>query len=176
MRSLPSVTEVLFCIIAGVMAGTCVRGGDARAQDAPAVELPAPEALEAACAPEVTQGRRQLLEVEGQPGIWFHADVARCMAGRLALLPRYARHTRLLTQRLILSDERDGLRAREVALAAAEADTAGNALVAAERRAREAEEARDAWWRHPALWVAIGVVLTVAVEVAAVVILREVGE
>jgi hypothetical protein len=138
----------------------------AAAQDEP--ELPPPDLLEAPCAPDVDANRRALLEHDAEPGIWFHADVARCMAERLALLPAYARHVRLLEERVALSDERDALRAREVQLAADEAAAAREALEAAVRRAREAEADRDAWWRHPALWFAVGVVVTVALEVAAI--------
>jgi hypothetical protein len=155
-------------LIVGVLIAEC---GTAHAQD---LELPPPETLEAQCAPEVTSGRRQTLEVEGQTGLWFHIDVARCMANRLALLPRYARHVRLLEERLEVAEERDALRAREVALAVQEADAARGALEAAIRRAREAEEERDAWYRHPVFLVAVGVVLTVVVQVGAVLILREV--
>jgi hypothetical protein len=137
------------------------------AQEAP-LELPAPEALEAPCVPELEANRRALLEHDGAAGIWFHADLARCMLERLALLPAYARHVRLLEERIGLSDERDALRAREVALAEAEADTARAALEEAVAARRRAEEERDAWWRHPALWAGVGVVVVVLLEIVTV--------
>lgn len=127
--------------------------------NAQAPELPAPEVLEARCVPEVEVGRRAMLDLDGVAGLWLHHEVARCMLARYALLAPFARYVRLLEQRVQLTDERDELRQREVDLAAEEAQLARDALEAAVRARREAEEARDAWYRHPALWTAIGVVL-----------------
>lgn len=138
-------------------------------------ELPSEVELSAPCAPEVTEDRRALLRHGAQTGIWFQGDVARCMASRLALLPAYARYVALLEQRLMLSDERDGLRSRALELAAQEADAAEGALEAALERARQAEEQRNAWFRHPGLWAAVGVALTVVIEAVAVAAFGEVG-
>lgn len=135
--------------------------------DLAAQDLPPPELLESTCAPEVEVGRRATLEHDGAAGLWLHEAVARCMLARYALLPAFARHVRLLEQRVRLSDERDALRAREVALAGREADVAREALEAALRRAREAEEVRDAWFRHPALWAAVGAALAGALVAVA---------
>lgn len=140
----------------------------AAAQD---VELPPPEVLEAPCVPELEANRRALLDHDGAAGIWFHGDLARCMLERLSLLPAYARHAHLLEERVSLSDERDALRAREVDLAAQEADAARAALEEAIAARRRAEEERDAWWRHPALWAGVGAVLVVALEIVAVYVL-----
>lgn len=129
----------------------------ADAQDRP--ELPAPEVLEAQCAPEVEAGRRATLAVAGVEGLWLHGDVARCMLARYVLLVPFSRYVRLLEQRMQLVDERDALRLRQVGLAAQEAQLARDALEAAIRDAREARADRDAWFRHPALWAAVGVVL-----------------
>ncbi len=148
-------------VLAVALAAQC----SADAQD---VELPPPEALEARCAPDVEANRRATLEHAGDAGIWFHADVGRCMLGRLELLPEYARHVRLLEERLELSNERDALRQRAVQLAEQEADAARGALEAAVRRAREAEEAAAAWYRHPALWFAAGAVVVVVLEIVAI--------
>lgn len=138
---------------------------------AAAQDLPPPESVEAPCAPELEAPRRASVAHLGAQGLWFHADLARCMLGRLELLPAYARHVRLLEERAALAEQRDALRAREVSLAAEEAQAAVLALEAAVRRAREAEADRDAWYRHPALWVVIGVAVTIALEVALVYIL-----
>lgn len=137
----------------------------AAAQD---VDLPPPEQLEAPCVPELDTNRRAQLDHAGATGVWFHADLARCMLGRLELLPAYARHVRLLEERIQLADERDTLRTREVALATAEADAARTALEAAVRRAREAEADRDAWYRHPGLWAAVGAVVVIVLGVIGV--------
>jgi hypothetical protein len=140
----------------------------ATAQELPNVEEP--------CTPNVVDNRRAVLTHEGESGIWFHLEVARCLLGRLSALPEYARHVRLLEDRLSLGDERDALRARQVALAEQEAQAASEALEAAVRRAREAEEARDAWYRRPGLWLAMGVVLSVALQAVAVWAYSEVSE
>lgn len=141
------------------------------ASSAPAQDLPPPEAVEAPCAPELEAPRRATLPHAGATGVWFHADLARCLLGRLELLPAYARHVRLLEERATLADRRDALRVREIELAEEEAREAVTALEAAVRRAREAEADRDAWYRHPALWAGIGAVLVVALEVVAVYLL-----
>ena len=120
------------------------------------------------CAPEITANRRAVLEHDGDAGIWFHVDVARCILGELAAAPEYRARVSLLEQRLELSVERDALQLRRVATAEEEAAAASGALESAERRAREAEESRDAWYRHPALWAAIGAVLVAIVGVGAI--------
>lgn len=126
----------------------------ASAQDLPNISEP--------CAPEVVENRRAIVIHGGDGGIWFHMDVARCMLGRLAALPAYAEHVRLLETRLTLSDDRSALQAREVALATQEAETATEALTEASRGRREAMEqlVKERRWRS--LWAALGVALTVA--------------
>ncbi len=137
----------------------------AQAQDE---DLPTAAELSSQCAPEVQGGRRAALSHDGVDGFWFHGDVARCLLQRYSLLAPFARRVELLEDRLRLQNERDALQERRVALAAQEAEAATEALEAAVRRAREAEEALDAWYRHPALWFTVGVVVTVVLEVVAV--------
>jgi len=160
MNSRASVSSVpifaLLTIAAVLLANTC---------DACAQELPD---ISAECAPDVTTGRRATVLHEGQTGIWFHGDVARCMVGRLAALPLYAERVRLLDQRLQITGARDALRTRQVALAEEGEQRAVSALQAAVRARRSAEEALDAWWRHPGFWAAVGAVVVVGLEVLAV--------
>lgn len=108
--------------------------------------------------------------------------VADCMLGRLRGLPALVRYVHLLEERLRAGEEIDALRARETELAAREAELAAEqveaataAAAAADDAARAAEEELDAWYRHPVLLVGLGVVLTVALEIAAVFVFREVG-
>lgn len=98
-----------------------------------------------------------------------------CVLSRLRGLSLLLPYVHLMETRLRLVDERDELHARALALADRDAELAGEqaavasaALEAALRRARDAEAERDAWWRSPILWLAVGVVLTVALEIAAV--------
>lgn len=127
------------------------------------------------CAPDITENRRAVREHNGSPGIWFHIEVARCMLTRLTETALYMRRISMLEERLQLSDERLELQQRVTSLAEQEAEQVSGALDAAIGRAREAEESRDAWYRHPALWAAVGVVLTVAVEAVAIWALNRVG-
>jgi hypothetical protein len=145
----------------------------ATAQESPDEDTFVLPDIEAPCAPEVTENRRAVVVHGEDSGIWFHSDVARCLLGRLRLLPLLTQRVRLLDQRLTLSDERDALRTRQVALAGEEARIASDALEAAVRGRREAEEARDAWYRHPALWFTVGVVATVVLQVVAIWALSE---
>jgi hypothetical protein len=126
------------------------------------------------CAPEVTENRRAVIEQDGQAGVWFHVDVARCMLGRLAALPLYAQRVTLLEDRLRLGDERTVLLRRQVELAEQEAQEATGVVENATRLARTATESaqweRDLRW----LWFGIGVVVVVALEALAIWALSEV--
>jgi len=116
------------------------------------------------CAPEVSEDapRRLVLQAPtGAQGLWFHLSVARCLLGRVEALSASQRQLSLLEDRLTLSDERDALRLRQVALAAEEAEAASGALEEAVRGRRQAEEDLNAWYRHPALWFTVGAVVVV---------------
>lgn len=128
--------------------------------------------LSVPCAPEVV-ARRAVIAHEGAPGIWFDLRVAQCMMGRLDALPLYAQRVSLLEQRLTLSDERHQLMERQVELAEQGEQAAVDALEAAVRRAREAEEERDAWYRAPLLWFIVGGVVVIVLEALAIWALSE---
>ena len=137
----------------------------AAAQD---TELPPLADVSTPCAPEVAPPRNLVLEHEGTQGIWFQLEIARCMVGRLAMLPLYAQRVNLLEQRLQLSNERHQLMQRQVRLAEEGEEQAVGALEASVRRTREAEESRDAWWRSPILWVIVGAVIVAGLEALAI--------
>ena len=159
----------LFLLMLGVALFLGVAGPCATCS-AQALELELEE-----CAPSLTSNRRALLTNEGATGMWFHSEVANCIAARLRLLPDLVVHVSLLEDRLELAAQGDELRERQVGLAVEEAMVAQNALTAAIRRARAAEEDRDAWFRQPLLWVSVGVVVTIAAVVAAALLLKEVS-
>jgi ElaB/YqjD/DUF883 family membrane-anchored ribosome-binding protein len=124
----------------------------------PPVDLP--------CAPDVPEPqRRSVMSHQGQAGLWFHVDVARCMAERLTVLPLYAERVRLLEQALELRDQRHELALRQVEVLEQSERIAVDALATAERRAREAEERASRWHRHPALWFIVGVAATIGAQV-----------
>lgn len=125
------------------------------AQDLPTVD--------GVCAPDVTENRRATVTHDGAVGLWFHADVARCMLGRLQALPLYAERVSLFEERLVLTHERQELTHRQIQAAQESEARAVGVLETAERRAREAQEELDAWYRHPALWFVVGAVVTGAV-------------
>jgi hypothetical protein len=149
-------------VLVGVLASPVL------AQDLPDV----PDA-DMPCAPDVTGLRRAAVAHEGVPGLWFEREVARCMLGRVSILPLYVSRVGLLDQRLSLRNERDALQERLVALAEEGEQEAVGALEAAERGRREAVEELDAWYRHPALWVTIGGVVVVVLEVVAIWVFSE---
>lgn len=134
----------------------------ASAQD---LDLPS---LEAPCAPETTENRSTVLSVNGSSGVWFHQAVARCILTRLQTLPLLITRVRLLEERLVISSERHTLRGRQVALAVDEASQARDALEAAIREARAEREASQRWYRHPAFWLSVGVVITIGLEAVAI--------
>lgn len=140
-----------------------------------AQELPPPESYEAPCAPTVPEDSRRALMARGNlQGVWFHADLARCMLERLQLLPAYARQVHLLEQRVTLSNERDALRQREIDLASQQVTTATGALDAAIRAQHNAEAERDAWYRAPLLWFGVGAVLAIVLIVVAGAVLHDI--
>jgi hypothetical protein len=98
------------------------------------------------------------------------------MLSRLQVLPLYADRVRLLEGRLTLQEERSALQERQVALAEEGEQEAVGALEAAVRGRREAEEEMDAWYRHPALWAALGGAAVIILEVVAVWVLNAAGD
>lgn len=128
-------------------------------------ELPSLAELQSACAPEV-ELRRRSLTVEGQPGIWFDERVAACMASRLALATELRQLVTALELRVERTDAHVVLLERQLELSRE-----------IEARLEEAltlsfSETVPRWHRRPALWWAVGVVSTVALQVVA---LRTVG-
>lgn len=114
--------------------------------------------VEGVCAPEV-RFRRAVLEHEGEQGVWFQMDVARCMLGRLVQLPLYSGRVRLLEQRLELSSDRVEILTEAIEVGESIEERYEIALSAALERARDAERSRNAWYRSPGLWAAVGAIL-----------------
>lgn len=130
-------------------------------------ELPSLAELQSACAPEV-ELRRRSLTVEGQPGIWLAEPIAACMAGRLALVPELRKLVTVLELRVERTDAHVVLLERQLELSREiEAELERALEVAVRGRERTLR-----WHRRPALWWAVGVVSTVALQVVA---LRTVG-
>jgi hypothetical protein len=114
---------------------------------------------------EVESPRRAVLEHNGRSGFWFRRDVALEMLSDLREYPLRVQEVALLESALRLRTEQE-TRLREMVLLEREtAVQATNALEIAERRVSEAESDRDVWWRRPILWVVVGIIATVVVEV-----------
>jgi len=97
------------------------------------------------------------------------------MLADLRELPIRQRELALLNEQLELREGQVERLREMVGLEREAVERSLEAVEAAERRASEAEASRDVWWRNPALWVAVGVVVTVLLEVAAVAVLAYVS-
>lgn len=159
-------------ILALALIGTAlfivVSASRACAQDA----LPS---VEGDCAPDAPEPRRALIQHESEAGVWFRMEVARCMLGRLSVLPLYAQRIRLFDERLRIDDERHALMERQVELSDEAERQAVGALEAAERGRREAEEDRDFERSLRWVWFGIGAGLVVLLEALAIWIFSEIS-
>ena len=121
------------------------------------------------CAPELTgENRRRVIEVDGQQGIWFHEEVARCLLkavierdGLRETLRLTEKKVHLLEERLKIRDEIRSLLENKIELYGEFADELREAY-------QDAVEERDAWYRQPVLWFAVGIVSAVSVFVSVV--------
>jgi hypothetical protein len=105
---------------------------------------------------------------EGSPGVWFPlADAREALGARVERDSLRARLT-LCDESLSIADSQaDNLRSL-VEASATEIERAGASVDAAIARAIAAESERDAWYRSPFLWTAIGLVVGAGVVLAAV--------
>lgn len=122
-------------------------------------QLPELNALLGQCAPEITEHRNQALVVDGDSGVWFHLEVARCMKTRLDVLPELIVQLRLYESRRDASEALEATLRRLVDVSAQEAEIATNALSVARRALHRAEEDRNRWYRSPILWFVIGAIV-----------------
>ncbi|PIR49536.1 hypothetical protein COU79_04355 [Candidatus Peregrinibacteria bacterium CG10_big_fil_rev_8_21_14_0_10_54_7] len=124
-------------------------------------------AEEAQCALEYDGPRRVTLDHEGRPGVWIAGPVLRCMVEQLQEHPLLLQRVSLLEEQLQLRDDQVD-RLREVVSLAEEGEhRATEAIDSAIARAVAAEDRAGVWYRSPALWFAVGAVVTVAVVVLA---------
>lgn len=106
---------------------------------------------------------RRSLEVEGAAGVWMPVAVSRALlcevkAGRAA-----QRQIRLLDQELELTIQQVEWTQRQLTVMADSRSAAMEAVEAAERQRRYAEDRLDAWHRSPILWFTLGSVATAIV-------------
>lgn len=145
-------------VFQGMMLGMLLFPMTAHAQD---VDYSIP------CAPEV-ENRSGLLTREGDVGMWLHIEIARCLLGRVAVLPELQAQLRTFEERRRASVALQASLTRRGDLAVQEAETAREALTAATRALRRAQEdlatERNLRW----LWVTGAVVVVIVLEVVAI--------
>ena len=110
------------------------------------------------CAPEIPEEapRRAVIRHLTLQGIWFQADVARCMLGRLAAARELQGSLTLYEERLRLGDERYRLAADALKLSRQMETKLQASLKLAIRLKHRAEAERDAWYLSPVLWIVVG--------------------
>lgn len=116
--------------------------------------------------PQAAQAQPVALERGGVEGVWLPLPEARlALAARLEV-PRQRERIQLLEDQLELAQAEILLLQRAVALGQeaeraldSALESAVQATLAADTARRVAELDRDAWWRHPALWAGLGILL-----------------
>ena len=103
---------------------------------------------------------RATVTYQGAAGVWFRADTAREMLADLEELQPLHQYIRLLEQRLDLRDEQVDRLHNIVLLTERAEERAVEAMNTAEQARLAAVHGATAWWRHPALWFALGAVVT----------------
>jgi len=100
------------------------------------------------------------LEYQGTDGIWFRHDVAKCMLLQLTDYQYKNKQYALIQERLRINKKELALTEKELNISQTETLILEKNIEAAIRGKREAEEEMDSWYRHPALWIATGIVGT----------------
>lgn len=115
------------------------------------------------------------------PGMWFPMPTSRLMLCEVQELRLRRQELSLAEQQLELHRDQAVLLREQVDLAVEAEGRLEGVVTAAERRAKDAELAQekaedelDAWHRSPFLWFGVGIVTTIVLEVAAVMVLDEV--
>lgn len=121
---------------------------------------------------------------EGQPeparlsngttvGMWFPMPTARLVLCEVQELRLRRQEAALYGREVEIRDQMELLLREQVGLAVLAEDRLKAVVSASERRARDAERDRDAWFRAPWFLVTVGIVLTIGLEVAAVAVLAQ---
>lgn len=101
--------------------------------------------------------------LEGVEGLWLPPGLAREATEAREELPRLRERFRLLGEDLTLAERQIAILREALALT----EEGRNVLREAVADARRAREEAGAWYRDPALWLAVGLVLGAAAVVAA---------
>ena len=111
------------------------------------------------CAPHV-QLRHEVFRNEGEPGIWFHRDVADCMLFELEMVNSRKRHIQLLEERLELDVQLlDNLKLR-LEVQGDQLTATMQMLTDSQNNVADLKSELGAWYRSSWLWAGVGVVGT----------------
>lgn len=106
----------------------------------------------------------QLLEHQGQKGMWFPMAKARQLLTDVSELSKVKAALELIEKRLELEKTRSGLLTQNVKTVE---EIAANWKSTAESQAKLLSD-KQPWWRHPYLWTAVGLVVGVGTTVGIV--------
>lgn len=107
------------------------------------------------------------LEHEGVQGLWMPEEMSRSIQADIEELQRLRVVLERQSAKIEMNRERIANMLEILELVRAEREFAVNALDEAIKGRREAEEARDAWYRSPELWSAVGAVVGVTLVLVA---------
>lgn len=116
---------------------------------------------------ELRMDRKIPMEHEGMPGFWFHRELALAMLEELETSLLYQREISLISEQLIIRESQLEHQDKLIESERRILDRAVQTAKDEADRSRELEDRLHVWWRSPVLWVSVGVVLTIALEVAA---------
>jgi len=108
------------------------------------------------------------IEHQGIRGFFFSRDIALRMLADLRELPLRVREIRILEEELEIRAGQISRLREMVSLEREATERALGGIDTAMNRAREAENLMRVWWRSPAFWLGVGIVATLALEIAAV--------
>jgi hypothetical protein len=118
------------------------------------------------CAPAV-ELRRASVVYQGQQGIWFQIEVARCLLNDVGELPLVRQRVSLLEEEIRLQGERAVFFREAISLGDKATERAVGALARSERLRLIAEETARSAQQETRLWTAIGVAGGVLIVVLA---------
>lgn len=112
-------------------------------------------ALGEVCAPGV-ELRRAIVQYQGQSGMWFNMEVARCLLDDASALPLVRQRVTLLEEKIQLQDERAVFLREAISLGDQATQRAVGALARSERLRLTAEETARGAQQATRLWTVVG--------------------
>lgn len=110
-------------------------------------------------------------ELEGTEGFFVATSDMRCLLGSLELTPLLQQRVGLLEAQLEIADARHARMLEATELGTRTLVNYEAALESTTRRALEAEDSADAWYRSPFLWFGVGAIAAAVASVAVVSVL-----